>query len=101
MEKEGLDRSSKRAGRTIWPRLGIVRAASALALVLLISGSGAAHADNAACHAPQAVFSVPVKLDGIAARLRRHEPVRILAIGSSSTQGGGATSPSFAYPAQL
>jgi acyl-CoA thioesterase-1 len=42
-----------------------------------------------------------VKLDGIAARLRRHEPVRILAIGSSSTQGVGATSPSFAYPAQL
>ena len=34
-------------------------------------------------------------------RLRRHEPVRILAIGSSSTEGIGASSPAFSYPAQL
>jgi lysophospholipase L1-like esterase len=42
-----------------------------------------------------------VKLESVAAKLRRREPVRILAIGSSSTQGVGASSPSFAYPAQL
>lgn len=40
-------------------------------------------------------------MERIASRLRRHEPVRILAIGSSSTQGVGASSPAFSYPAQL
>lgn len=34
-------------------------------------------------------------------KLVRHEPVRILAIGSSSTEGIGASSPDRSYPAQL
>ncbi|MBM6594696.1 SGNH/GDSL hydrolase family protein [Microvirga sp. BT291] len=37
----------------------------------------------------------------MAGKLSRHEPVRILAIGSSSTEGIGASSPEKAYPAQL
>lgn len=36
-----------------------------------------------------------------AARFAARKPVRILAIGSSSTQGVGASSPAFAYPARL
>jgi lysophospholipase L1-like esterase len=63
--------------------------------------SGPAAADDAACRAPQPIFSVPDKLERIASRLRRHEPIRILAIGSSSTEGTGASSPTFSYPAQL
>ncbi len=58
-------------------------------------------ARDTACHASSPVFSSPVRLEGVAAKLRRHEPVRILAIGSSSTEGIGASSPAFSYPAQL
>ena len=36
-----------------------------------------------------------------AARLRRGEPVKIVAIGSSSTAGAGATSPAASYPSRL
>lgn len=69
--------------------------------VILIGVSGSAVAEEAACRASQPIFSAPVKLERVASRLRRHEPVRILAIGSSSTQGVGASSPAFSYPAQL
>jgi len=40
-------------------------------------------------------------MERVASRLKRREPVRILAIGSSSTQGVGASSPAFTYPVQL
>lgn len=45
--------------------------------------------------------SAPVKLERIVSRLKGQEPVRILAIGSSSTQGIGASSPAYSYPVQL
>ncbi len=63
--------------------------------------SGPAAADDVACRASQPILSAPAKLEHVASRLRRHEPVRILAIGSSSTEGVGASSPAFSYPAQL
>jgi acyl-CoA thioesterase I len=37
----------------------------------------------------------------LAGKLSRHESIRILAIGSSSTEGIGASSPDHSYPAQL
>ena len=37
----------------------------------------------------------------MAARLSRHEPLTIIAFGSSSTEGVGASSPAHAYPALL
>ncbi len=36
-----------------------------------------------------------------AKRLNAHEPVTIVAVGSSSTGGAGASSPAFAYPSRL
>jgi len=70
-------------------------------LAFAIPLATAASAQDAVCHASKPTFSSPVKLESIASRLRRHEPVRILAIGSSSTEGIGASSPAFSYPAQL
>ncbi|QRM31226.1 SGNH/GDSL hydrolase family protein [Microvirga sp. VF16] len=101
MEKERLDRSQAGAGRKTWPRFGIARTASAVASFLLVSASSAAFAGDASCRASQPVFSGPTGLERVASRLRHHEPVRVLAIGSSSTQGIGASSPDFSYPAQL
>ena len=40
-------------------------------------------------------------LPHVAARLSRHEPLTIIAFGSSSTEGVGASSPAHAYPALL
>jgi lysophospholipase L1-like esterase len=40
-------------------------------------------------------------MERLASRLKKSEPVRILAIGSSSTQGIGASSPAYSYPVQL
>jgi lysophospholipase L1-like esterase len=67
----------------------------------MLSLNGPALAADATCRATQPLFSMPVKLERIVSKLRRHETVRILAIGSSSTQGIGASSPAFSYPAQL
>ena len=57
----------------------------------------AGHTD---CPATKASFAVgdvrPIDLTGVSGR-----SLRILAIGSSSTEGVGASSPQFAYPAQL
>jgi hypothetical protein len=40
-------------------------------------------------------------LPHVAARLAQHQPLSIIAFGSSSTEGVGASSPAHAYPAQL
>lgn len=82
-------------------KTGSAFAQDALAALLLVGMSGPTLAEEAPCHASQPVFSAPAKLERVASKLRRHEPVRILAIGSSSTQGIGASSPAFSYPSQL
>lgn len=48
---------------------------------------------------PTAAESLP--LARVARRLAAHEPVRIVAFGSSSTEGVGASSPAASYPSQL
>jgi lysophospholipase L1-like esterase len=53
-----------------------------------------------ACDVPSAMQQLP-RLPRVAARLGEAGPLRILAIGSSSTQGVGATSPASSYPARL
>jgi lysophospholipase L1-like esterase len=47
------------------------------------------------------VLLSPSPVTRLAARIAAGKPVRVLAIGSSSTEGAGATSVSAAYPARL
>jgi len=47
------------------------------------------------------IFTAYESAATIGAKLARSEPVRVLAIGSSSTEGIGASSPKHSYPAQL
>lgn len=54
-----------------------------------------------ACPADQAPVSGDLPLPGIRKNLAAGKPIRILAIGSSSTEGIGASSPGRAYPALL
>jgi lysophospholipase L1-like esterase len=53
------------------------------------------------CRAPEADIAAPAPLPYLAAVLQRKSTVRVLATGSSSTAGVGASSPRAAYPAQF
>ncbi|WP_246519903.1 SGNH/GDSL hydrolase family protein [Ancylobacter lacus] len=78
---------------------------TAMALLALAVSAPAAHATTllpAACPASAAAIGKLDKpLPKLAAALAGDGPVTIVAIGSSSTAGAGASSPAAAYPARL
>jgi len=53
------------------------------------------------CRAPISDIAAPAPLPHLAAALNSQRTVRVMAIGSSSTVGVGASSPAKTYPAQL
>jgi acyl-CoA thioesterase-1 len=81
--------------------------AAALALFLCVAAAPLATAQvsepplSANCEVPNADISTPVPLPRLSEKLGQKKPVRILAIGSSSTRGFGATTSRKTYPAQL
>ena len=89
------------------------QAAFALALVcLFMPVMPAPRAEDAAappaappmsppCDVPATDIAAPATLPNVTAALQKGEKVRILAIGSSSTLGYGASSKDMSYPAQL
>lgn len=54
-----------------------------------------------ACDVPASDIAAPASLPNVAAALQKRKIVRILAIGSSSTSGVGASSDGKTYPSQL
>ncbi|WOJ88210.1 GDSL-type esterase/lipase family protein [Methylocapsa polymorpha] len=87
-----------------------IRAALAFGLILfVISASRAEEAPgrvaapplSAACDVPAIDIAAPASLPNVAMSLQKRGTVRILAIGSSSTSGVGASSSGKTYPAQL
>jgi lysophospholipase L1-like esterase len=56
---------------------------------------------SASCDVPAGDIAAPASLPNVAAALQKSQTVRILAIGSSSTAGVGATSNGMSYPSQL
>src|SRR6266581_815797 len=78
---------------------------AALVVVLLLGAAipPAAAATHPAlrCTAPDAVTHFKVSLPNTARAIRRGEALEIVAIGSSSTQGVGASDQAHAYPALL
>jgi acyl-CoA thioesterase I len=89
------------------------RAVSRWCCLLFLGFSGAPHnvradeppvsppALSAFCQAPASDIATPEPLPHLAAALESKRVVRVLAIGSSSTVGIGASAPSNGYPAQL
>src|SRR5262245_20839257 len=67
---------------------------------LVLMSSQAAEA-SPRCQAPAALVRFDAPLPKFAAALAKGEPVRIIALGSSSTQGIGASSPKACYPVKL
>jgi lysophospholipase L1-like esterase len=80
-------------------RLAIIGLAAAIPL-----GGGAFAAENgsaSACTAPPALTRIEPALARAAARIDQAKALTIVAVGSSSTQGVGATDPSLNYPSRL
>ena len=53
------------------------------------------------CGVPPALSEIGVALDRSASRIHQGRPLTIVAMGSSSTQGVGASAPSMSYPSRL
>jgi acyl-CoA thioesterase-1 len=82
------------------PRRQIVSlAAGAFACVLMLAPTLTV-ADHS-CSAPADVMRLAQPLTRTAQHLTRHEPLTIVAVGSSSTYGAGASSPANSYPSRL
>jgi lysophospholipase L1-like esterase len=54
-----------------------------------------------ACKSSRTIAQFDAPIARLAKRLTAHDPVTIVAVGSSSTGGAGASSPAFAYPSRL
>jgi acyl-CoA thioesterase-1 len=80
---------------------------TALTVTLTYGASHAQTRDMAAgkgqpgCTAPSELTHLTQPLRRLASRLGSQKPIRIVAIGSSSTAGAGASSPAMSYPSRL
>ena len=74
----------------------------ALAVIAALLGGGSADpAAPARCGAPPSLVAIEPALTHAATRIDRGDPLKIVAVGSSSTSGTGASAPDLAYPARL
>jgi acyl-CoA thioesterase I len=83
----------------------------AVAFTAAVGSSGPAPADPStttgsapgtpSCATPPALSAIDAALDRTALRIEAGRPVTIVAMGSSSTQGVGASSPAKSYPSRL
>jgi lysophospholipase L1-like esterase len=78
-----------------------VRYAVAIVAANLMTASAYAEEPATSCAAPAEITRLDHPLARTARKLAGGEPVIIVAIGSSSTAGAGATSPAASYPSRL
>ena len=94
------------AGSTAAATLTLFAATSLLAASLLAASPDDLKAEDAPplspqCDVPPSSIAAPAPLPNVTATLETRKTIRVLAIGSSSTFGVGASSGSKNYPAQL
>ncbi|MCW2239626.1 SGNH/GDSL hydrolase family protein [Azospirillum canadense] len=70
-------------------------------LLLARAAAGAPGGGSPGCDVPDQDVTLGAPLPHVAQRLAKDEPLRIVAIGSSSTAGAGASDPVHTYPARL
>lgn len=102
----GFGMARKIAGSRRGATLTLFIAASVVAAGLLAASAADLRAEDAPplspqCDAPSASIASPAPLPNVTATLEARKTIRVLAIGSSSTYGVGASSGSRNYPAQL
>ena len=91
-------------GAVAAPRGQLVRPRFALLAIAILAGPVAADgewSDQGRCNVPDSFISQNVPLTRTAQQLRANKPIKIVAIGSSSTEGVGASDRDNAYPARL
>jgi acyl-CoA thioesterase-1 len=76
-------------------------AVAALIGALVLPLSALAETAAPACDAPLDLVRMANPLSRVAAKLANNEPITIVAIGSSSTAGAGASTPAGSYPSRL
>jgi acyl-CoA thioesterase I len=81
--------------------LALVLLALVLLALVLLAPPAAAEEKPRDCSVPSELIEGEPKLPLLAQRLAQHQPVTIVAIGSSSTAGIAAQSPDQAYPQRL
>lgn len=75
--------------------------AAAAATALLVPAQAEGTAATVACSAPADLVRLVNPLKRVAQRIAGGQPLTIVAIGSSSTAGAGASSPAMSYPSRL
>jgi acyl-CoA thioesterase-1 len=93
-----LDLLRQTAGALLTPAFCVVLSALAWSAT---GGTAWAGESAFACEAGERVTAQPRRLSQLAAAVQAGRPVTILAIGSSSTEGVGASASARSYPAQL
>lgn len=84
-----------------------MRSALSVALALVLGTSAARAVDDhavstaATCTAPAGLMAIGARLERTTARIEQGGPLTIVALGSSSTRGVGASDPQMAYPSRL
>jgi acyl-CoA thioesterase I len=81
-------------------RLGYTLRATQVAAVLLVTAAPAI-AQTPVCETPANIVRLNNALPRVAAKLAAGQPITIVAIGSSSTAGAGASTPANSYPSRL
>lgn len=71
------------------------------ALLIAVASPSRAATDGPRCTVPGDITRLDRPLERIAHRLVLGEPITIVAVGSSSTAGAGASSPAASYPSRL
>jgi acyl-CoA thioesterase I len=88
--------------RAALPVAGALALAAGIALAGdFVAGDPAAGNTGAGCGAPPALMVIGPVEARVAARIDRGEALTIVAVGSSSTQGSGASAPGLSYPSRL
>jgi lysophospholipase L1-like esterase len=85
------------------PEQRVKKSVAAAALIAGLALALPAHAETSApaCDAPLDLIRLANPLQHIAKKVTLGEPITIVAIGSSSTSGAGASSPASTYPSRL
>jgi acyl-CoA thioesterase-1 len=82
-----------------FPRATALTIAAAAGMVLFVQVQDAAAKSD--CTAPSELIRLHNPLKRMTAKIAAGQPVKIVAIGSSSTAGAGASSPAMNYPSRL
>src|SRR5580692_8237002 len=92
--------SGRRSRRGPAAALSLLALAS-IALGFVVPGVPAANAGRDRCSAPASLTALVDPLPQTALRLATGKSLTIVALGSSSTYGTGATKPEYSYPSRL